>query len=153
MSAQERTVYLAGPITGLTFDGANDWRAEVQKRLKAPIVGLSPLRCKSYLAGIQSKLESLGYHGHPLSTPQGITSRDRFDCQRADVVLFNFLGASQVSVGTCIEIGWADSARRPMVAVMEPGNLHDHAIVRAAVPFIVGSLDEAVDLIHAILLP
>ena len=153
MSAAERTVYLAGPITGLSFAGANDWRTEVQRRLKPPVVGLSPLRCKQYLSSVQSRLESLGYHGHPLSTPQGITARDRFDCQRADVVLFNFLGAERVSVGTCIEIGWADAARRPMVAVMESGNLHDHAIVRAAVPFIVGSLDEAVDLIHAILIP
>jgi nucleoside 2-deoxyribosyltransferase len=152
VSAQERTVYLAGPITGLTFDGANDWREDVKAKFKAPVVGLSPLRCKKYLAGVQSKLESLGYYGHPLSTPQGITSRDRFDCQRADVVLFNFLGADRVSVGTCIEVGWADAARRPMVAVMEPGNMHDHAIVRSCVPFIVATLDEAVDLIHAILL-
>jgi nucleoside 2-deoxyribosyltransferase len=153
MNAQERTVYLAGPITGLTFDGTNDWRKQVQVKLKAPIVGLSPLRCKNYLAGVQGKLASDSYAHLALSTPQGITTRDRFDCQRADVVLFNFLGAERVSVGTCIEIGWADSARRPMIAVMEPGNLHDHAIVRATVPFIVGSLDEAIDLIHAILLP
>jgi nucleoside 2-deoxyribosyltransferase len=152
MSGAEKLVYLAGPITGLTFNGANDWRADVQRRLKAPIVGLSPLRCKQYLSK-ERAVASMGYEGHPLSTPQGITSRDRFDCQRADVVLFNFLDAERVSVGTCIEIGWADSARRPMVAVMEPGNLHDHAIVRAAVPFVVGSVDEAVDLIHAILLP
>ena len=67
-------------------------------------------------------------------------------------MLFNFLGADRVSVGTCIEVGWADAARRPMVAVMEPGNMHDHAIVRSCVPFIVATLDEAVDLIHAILL-
>jgi nucleoside 2-deoxyribosyltransferase len=151
MSA-EKLVYLAGPISGLTFASAEDWRSEARAKLKPPIFGLSPLRCKNYLSG-ELALASIGYEGHPLSTPQGITSRDRFDCQRADVVLFNFAGADRVSIGTCIEIGWADSARRPMVAIMEPGNLHDHAIVRAAVPFIVGTLDEAVGLIHAILLP
>ena len=152
MNQAEKLVYLAGPIAGLTFGEADDWRTEVQGKLKSPIVGLSPLRCKQFL-GSRGKLTSGGYAGNPLSTPQGITSRDRFDCQRADVVLFNFLGAGRVSIGTCIEIGWADSARRPMIAIMEPGNLHDHAIVRSCVPFIVGTLDEAVDLIHAILLP
>lgn len=148
----EKLVYLAGPISGLTLRHATDWRESVRRKLRTPIVGLSPLRFKQYLCGEKS-LASMGYEGHPLSTPAGITSRDRFDCQRADVVLFNFLGADRVSIGTCIEIGWADAARRPMVAVMEPGNVHDHAIVRAAVPFVVGSVDEAVDLIHAILLP
>jgi len=148
----ERLVYLAGPISGLTFSEAEDWRTYARKQLKYPIIGLSPLRCKRYLAKTGT-LTPMGYFQHPLSTPQGITARDRYDCQRADAVLFNFSGVDRVSIGTCIEIGWADAACRPMVAVMEDGNPHDHAIVRAAVPFIVDSLDKAIDLIHAILIP
>ena len=43
-------VYLAGPITGLTFDGCTDWREYAKKSLaEAGIDGLSPMRAKDYL--------------------------------------------------------------------------------------------------------
>ena len=41
------TVYLAGPITGLTYDGATDWRHAVAADLNSVgIKGLSPMRGK-----------------------------------------------------------------------------------------------------------
>ena len=154
-----KSVYLAGPITGLTYDEGQDWRVDVACALSdLGITAYSPLRAKNYLRAI-GVLDNAGsadsaYLGlNPLSEPKGITTRDRFDCMGKDMVLANFLGATQVSIGTCIELGWADAARVPIVAVMEEDNLHRHAMVNEVAGFIVTTLEEAVGVIQAVLLP
>ena len=44
-------VYLAGQISGLSYDGAVDWRKDAITRLDAEgITGLSPMRGKEYLS-------------------------------------------------------------------------------------------------------
>lgn len=153
------SVYLAGPITGLTYDGAQDWREDVAIELDcAGIVAYSPLRAKKHLR-VLGELDNAGtkdsaYLGmNPLSEPQGITTRDRFDCTGRDMVLVNFLGADRVSIGTCIELGWADAARVPVVVAMEEDNVHRHAMVNQIAGFIVPTLEQAVDVVKAVLLP
>jgi hypothetical protein len=45
-------VYLAGPITGLTYEGATEWRNVAAEKLDSDkIETLSPLRGKNYLLG------------------------------------------------------------------------------------------------------
>ena len=39
---------------------------------------------------------------------KGIVTRDRWDVAKADVVLMNLVGATQVSIGTMVELGWAE---------------------------------------------
>lgn len=155
----DKSVYLAGPITGLTYDGGNEWREEVRLDLaKAGITAFSPLRAKNFLREI-GVLDSAGtpeskYIGlNPLSDPKGITTRDRFDCTRCDLVLMNLLGAERISVGTMIEAGWADAARRPIVVAMEEDNVHRHAMLNEVAGFIVPTLAEAVAVVKAVLLP
>ena len=113
-------VYLAGPITGLDYEGATDWRESATKMMH-PIEALSPMRYKAYLIQYGKLLATYGDIGvkNPLSTDKGITTRDRWDVERCDIVLMNFLGAEIVSIGTCIEIGWADTHRKPIVMLME----------------------------------
>lgn len=143
-------VYLAGPITGLSYNGATDWRDAAKNKLDDHhILGLSPLRAKDYLLGETTIGDS--YEDSILSCQKGITARDRFDCQRCDVVLLNLLGAERVSIGSMIEIGWADSARVPVVSVFEEGSLHDHAMVREISGFIASNMDDALNTIIAIL--
>lgn len=146
-----KTCYLAGPISGLEFDQAQDWRAIAARRLADHgIIGLSPLRAKEYLRGT-GVLPVDGFT-QPLSTSKGITTRDRFDCTRSDAVLVNLVGARAVSIGTMIELGWADSARNPVILAMEPeGNPHAHAMVREIAGFVVPTVEEAVELAIAIL--
>ena len=94
------------------------------------------------------------YEENPMTCSKGIVTRDRFDCTRADAVLFNMLGAKTVSIGTCIEFGWADAARNPVVLVMEDAsNLHDHPMVREIAGFRVNDLDAGIRLLERILLP
>jgi len=146
------TVYLAGPITGLSYDGAEDWRGYAKRRLaNHGILGLSPLRGKEYLR-TSGPLSAEDYHDKPLSSPRGITTRDRWDCTRSDVVLVNLIGAPRVSIGTMIELGWADAARNPIVLAMEPaGNVHDHAMVTEVAGFRADSVEGALELVIAIL--
>lgn len=146
-------VYLAGPITGLTYDGAQDWRDAVTPRL-FPAVGLSPLRGKEYLR----QIGELSGHGEEykhlgcLSTPRGVMTRDYFDATRCDVILANLGGAKSVSTGTVMEIAWGFQAKIPIVAVMEAsGNPHEHMMINEAIGYRVETLDEAVHVVRMIL--
>jgi nucleoside 2-deoxyribosyltransferase len=42
----------------------------------------------------------------------------------------NLSGAEQISLGTAVELGWADAFGVPVVVVMEDGGVHDHPMVR-----------------------
>lgn len=144
-------VYLAGPIAGLNYSGATEWRQKAKDFLaEHQIIGISPMRAKEYLATVE-KFKEVGYDEHPLSCNKGITTRDRFDCTRADVVLVNLLGASKISIGTVMEIAWADSARIPIVLAMESDNPHTHGMLTEVAGYIVPSLSEALDIVVAIL--
>lgn len=148
-------VYLAGQISGLNYAGATEWRDDVIRQLaEAGIKGLSPMRAKNYLAGIDDLDKNCVEYGaiNVLSSPRGIMTRDRFDCTRCDVLLVNLLGADRVSIGTMMELAWADLVRTPIVCVMESGNIHEHAMVSEAIGYRVHTLQEAVDIVKAILL-
>jgi nucleoside 2-deoxyribosyltransferase len=144
-------VYLAGPIKGLSYGGATTWRDEVRSILEPEIEVFSPMRAKSYLSGKSSV--SASYDQYPLSTPRAITTRDRFDTTRCDLVLVNLMYAETVSIGTVMEVAWADAARRPVILVMEEGGIHDHPMVREVVGFRAGSVEGAAEMARAILLP
>ena len=150
-----KTVYLYGPITGLTFDGAQDWRTWMREQL-APhgIDAVSPLRFKDYLANLQS----ISGHGREyadmgvLSTPPAVLARDKFDVLRADMLVGNFLGADRVSIGSMFEQAWAHQAHKPIAVAMElEGNVHDHMFFNQTVGFKVGSLDALRDVVLAVL--
>ena len=154
------TVYLAGPIAGLGYAAATDWRHVAASLLRRDgIKALSPMRAKGYLAsverdvGFSATCEEYG-HLSPLSGPRGIMTRDRFDATRCDVLLVNLLDAKKVSIGTCMEIAWADLKRTPIVAVIESdgSNIHEHAMIGEAIGFRVPNLAVAVDVVKAILL-
>jgi nucleoside 2-deoxyribosyltransferase len=166
-------VYLAGPITGCTYEGATDWReafkAKVSEMSNGRIECLSPMRGKreylQHVAAIEDNYGDIDF----MASGQAITTRDRFDCKRSDAVIFNFLGAARVSIGTCIELGWADDGIKPCILVMEKPavdlsvspqferkvdrNLHEHSMVRYVTNLHVDNLDDAADALCRIFLP
>ncbi len=155
-------VYLAGPITGLSYAGCTDWREEAITHLgKFGIQGLSPLRGKEYLQNEKSISDNYdeGLDGQSkliatMSGQRGIYARDKFDCERADLVLVNMLGAQRVSIGTVMEIAWASGVGTPIVLVMEEqGNIHEHSMLREACAFRVDNLKDALHVTTAILAP
>lgn len=147
-------VYLAGPITGLSYDGAEDWRAYAKGKLgEFGIKGLSPLRAKDYLRSLDVLSGTGEEYAHlgVLSTCRGVMTRDRYDATRCDVLLVNLLGAKSVSIGTVMEIAWADLKRTPIVVAMEAtGNCHAHMMISEAIGFSLPTLDQALDVVAAI---
>lgn len=148
-----KSVYLAGPITGCSYDGATDWRDSAQDLLTSiGIESFSPMRGKTYLLN-ESNIKDK-YDEYYLSTIDAIMCRDYFDCERADALLVNLLGATKVSIGTCMEIAWAYSKHKPVVCIIEPeGNIHSHGMLMKACPWKVNSLDEAILALRNVLLP
>ena len=146
------SVYLAGPITSLSFGEATDWRAYAMRMLSdSGIDAFSPLRAKTYLSKENNIKDH--YDSNPLSTAHGIVTRDRFDTMHRDLILVNFIGATKVSIGTVMEIAWADACRKPIVIAMEKGNVHEHAMLTEVSGYIVDDLDEAIEIACKVLLP
>lgn len=143
-------VYLAGPISGLDWITATEWRQYVEDELSDfGIECLSPLRFKDFLATEKSIRDS--YPNHALANTRAIYTRDRWDVSRCDVVLVNFLGATKVSIGTIMEIAWADMLKKPIVYLADENNIHNHAMVMESIGFRAHSLEEAVDVVKALL--
>jgi hypothetical protein len=146
-------VYLAGPIAGLTYTEGQTWRDYVAATVPEEIRTISPLRGKSVRLARVGKIEN-SYEDNPLTAITGITTRDRFDCTRADAVLFNCLDMRGISIGTMIELGWADAARNPIILVAKSNSeVAQHPMVRGIAGYILESLDDALMVLEAVLLP
>ena len=149
------SVYLAGGITGLTYNKADDWRTAVAAKLEARgIVAIDPLRGKTY----EGKATADGsHHGdmqghHRVGVGQVVNRRDSWDVRRCDFVLVNVLGAKRVSIGTVLEVGMAYALGKYILLVMESeGNPHDHGMVLDMVSGVVNDLDTAVSIVPSIL--
>ena len=136
-------VYLAGPISGTSYGDSTEWRRIATLGIY-PHQAVSPMRGKTYLSSEDAIADS---YDTPLSCSKGIITRDRWDVMRCDILLANVLGARKVSIGTMMELAWADAFRKPVVLVMEEGNPHDHAFVREIAGFWLADLDAAVDIV------
>lgn len=151
-------IYLCGPITGCTFLEAKvGWRKDVYDALTPKgIECLSPLR---HLREDQIDLgdhQSMNPNGAAvgvLSTPRGLTERDRFDTMRSDLVFCNLLGAERASIGSMIEFGWADAMRIPILVCMDENNIHNHGMVTALASWIVPTLEEGMSVTEDLLIP
>jgi nucleoside 2-deoxyribosyltransferase len=147
-------VYLAGPITGYTFDGCTEWRAKAKEILAGfGIDGYSPMRAKEYLKA-EGVLTGSYPEGGLFSSSRNIMTRDYFDCSHADVVLANLLGADKPSLGTVMEMAWCYGHKIPLVVAMEEkGNPHEHPMIAEAIGFRCKTLEDALTVVSRILTP
>lgn len=145
-------MYLAGPINGLSLKEANDWRDDLGTAIYqwTGAYPLSPLRDKEGLEEL-SEIGPQGYETTLLSNQRALVTRDRYDVQRCDLMVVNLLGAKQVSIGTMVELGWADARRIPIIVIMEEGNIHDHAFIREIANWIVPAVADALTVVKSIL--
>lgn len=142
-------VYLSGPMVGLTYEEANDWRLMAAAYLKdCGMDPVSPMRGKEALAGkvltgaVPDLLNSDSY---------AITARDRDDVMTCDAMIVNMVDADKqggYSAGTLIEIGWADAWRKPIVLVTGGSKtglkMANHPIVRGVTGWVVPDVETAV---------
>lgn len=157
-----KTVYLAGPISGLSYNEATEWRDLVTTALnKLGIKCLSPLRAEVHLRNhpgaltdCQTPEEHLaaGSQVLAMSTQRGVVERDKFDCTKCSVIFLNLLNSKRVSIGSMIEIGWANANNIPIVLIMEDeGNCQDHAFVRECASFRTPDVWQGIEIVKAIL--
>lgn len=149
-----KTMYLCGPITGLsTTEARHGWREQIINELQGIVECISPLRHYNHLKHV-TELSALGNPQHVLTSPRGLTTRDRFDTNRSDLLFCNLLNTTRVSIGSVGELFWADAYRIPTIVCMEEeGNLHDHAMINEITGFRCTSLDEGIETARAILTP
>lgn len=118
-------IYLAGPITGLTYQEATGWRKQVAEALPDDWKILDPMRGKSHLRGV-------GALAANFDSGMDAVSRDLSDIRSADVVLAHFAAsptAPTVSLGTSCEIGYAYALGKPVVAVVRRNTPYDHIFI------------------------
>ena len=84
-----------------------------------------------------------------MSGARGILKRDHWDCKRCDLIMVNFQGADRVSIGTCMEIAWGYDRMVPIVAVMD--DIHDHAMLNEAITHPAPSVEQAVEIVRALI--
>ncbi len=146
-----KSVYLCGPITGITYEEAEEgWRARAAVFFKdLRIEPLTPLRAKYFLKGIGPIGDH--YEDHALATAKGIVTRDRNDVMTCGAMLANLVGASRVSIGSMIEYGWANAWQKPIVTIIEKdSNTHEHSFIRE-ISLCTDSEDEAFALVATLL--
>lgn len=138
-------VYVGGSITGKTFEECCDYFKGLAARVRAcgydayhPMIGKAPLKDSI------DNSDVLPGHGFdvPISRNSEIVMRDRWMVKNADIILMDFTDATQVSIGSCFEMAWANLLQKQLIVVMQKGNLHDHCFVtESAIVF--QTLDEA----------
>lgn len=146
-------VYLAGPISGLTYtQAALGWREQI-KELLPEFDLFSPMRAKGFLADAGALSGS--YDEIPMGSMNGILGRDRNDVFTCDLMIANFLeDDGNMSLGTAMEFGWADAWRKPVILVAAEGNPHrEHPMLRGASVYVVDNLADAAYLAKHLLLP
>ena len=147
-----KTIYLAGPMKGLSFEQANKWRKDFLMRCPQWLGTLSPTRGSCHI-----KLkESLGdeeiansYENHPMTSTVGINVRDFNDVRRCDMLVANINDMHSKSIGTIMEIAWARSFNIPVVLILPEDFPEDHPYNHSMLLYgvlTVKTLESAVDI-------
>jgi nucleoside 2-deoxyribosyltransferase len=148
-------VYLAGPIHGLEYDAATDWRFQTSAALRdRGIESLNPMRAKLNIAErgrISNDFRDYAGLGS-MFTSRGIISRDFNDVKRCDAILVNLLDTPQAPTGSTMEIAWAYAFQKPVVAaIADDHKLLLHPMFVEALPYRVLNLEEAIDTVAVLL--
>lgn len=147
-------VYLAGPLSGLSFKDCVNWREEVARKLAGRYMCLSPMRGKDSLKDVWDDTKvAQGYGDGPYtpSSSQALFRRDHYDVHRCDILLANLLPAKKASIGTMMEIAWAYEAGKFVLLVMDQENIHNHAFVIQSASLIVPGVQMAIEYLMGVL--
>ena len=135
-------IYIAHPISGGSATEVYKWFDDTANTLmNFGFDVMSPLLGKGHLR-TELKFRAEGYN-HPLSTNHAIYERDKWMCERADVVLTDLSGTERVSIGCMMEMAWAAAAGVHTICVMPKENVHRHAFVLEAADIVFETFDEA----------
>lgn len=135
-------VYLAGPIGPGGSEINGDWRPGARQYLEDKgLIVVEPLELDKYL----------GVYDIEGDVAKILTDRDRRFATQSEYVLANLFGAVDRSIGTCIELAWADmSPLTTSVVVLPEENPHRHPIVESISDYIVPGLQKACEVIASL---
>lgn len=136
-------IYLAGPISGKSYDEVCNRLANTSLRLKLmgyevqnPMTGKGQLRTEKEFVARDYR--------HPVATNHAIIERDRWMVKRSDVVFVNLMEAEEKSIGSIMELAWAhDNGVHTVVAMPETGP-HNHAFIIEAADILFHDAEEAI---------
>lgn len=126
-------VYLAGPISGLTYEDATGWRDNPAFHDDLALAGWTPLSPMEGYEWLSGNDKPLSVHFEDAAHPGAAAEAVRDDLAAIDAakaVLCNFSGASRASIGTCAELGYAFARGKAVISVLPTGDtVHDHPFV------------------------
>ena len=142
MTQRQATVYLAGPIAGLSQYDATSWRAYA-----ANVLGLRGLRVRQPVIPEATP----NFVIPPLTREQRLSGAAVYDfdmkmVREADVILVGFPVGPMPSVGTAVEVGYALALGKPIVLWTGPVGVQEdiHPFIKFAASTIHGQLTEAI---------
>lgn len=126
-----KPLYLAGPISGLTYKEANydrsSWEAK-QEFKSAGWTGLNPLDGYEELEG-KGVLNVWFEDDIPDSSPEQAVHSDLRMIDTCDAVFANYSREKGRSLGTSAEIGYAFARNKPIVTLLPEGSANDHPFI------------------------
>ena len=135
-------IYIAGPITGLSYDQVMGRFKEQSDTLKSygydvlcSMVGKDYLKDEKFLHGE-------GY-ATPASNSHAIKGRDMWMVRQCDVILIDFSAGDVASIGSCFEMAWANMLGKHIVVVVPEGNIHQHAFVTECADIVFPAIEDA----------
>lgn len=149
--SQKTMIYLAGPIEGLTYRAAAQWRHYVEYKLDRFCDILSPLRGRD--VEDEDQIMQGSSARNVLESAASITLRDLADVRRADAVLV-YIENDSPGFGTCVEIGIALERHTPVILVIPPTHpLRSHPFLQASLlgVLVVNEMREALVVIRTLL--
>lgn len=140
-------IYLAGPIAGQTGEAVNRGFTE-----RAAILSdfgyliYHPMVGKEHLILQSDTFKASGYDEFPIATSHAIFARDKWMVSQADIILADLsYSGNRVSIGTMMELAWANLLGKQVIVIMPHGNIHDHLFVHEAATIRFTDLEDAYD--------
>lgn len=148
-------IYTAGPITGLSY-------AEVMARYNkqstmfkefgysvyCPMTGKEHLRNERNLKADFSNESKT----HPTATNNAIKGRDKWMVEQVDIVFVDFTDSNgTASIGSCMEMAWADEFNKHVVAVIPEGDIHNHAFVLQCADIVFKNREDAYSYLESLI--
>ena len=140
-----KKIYTAGPMAGLTY-------AEIMSRYDNQVKTLKdlgyevfcPMTGKLHLKDENYDFMGVGKNTCPVTTNKAIKKRDRWMVGQVDIVLVDFTQSNgKVSIGSCMELAWADELKKHTIVVMKDDNVHQHSFIIECADIIFPTIDEA----------
>ena len=136
-------IYCVHPISGRSADEVFEYYDRTQKQLTE--IGYDvfiPMFGKGNLRTVK-KFRAKDEHLSPLTKNHAIVGKDKWMVNQSDILYANFLGASDVSIGSMFELAWGSNAGKQVIVVMEEENIHQHAFVLEAATIIFETTEDA----------